>query len=104
MLEIAQAAEVSSGLDWKHALLAALLPAAFLFGRKIGNRASVALAEKLRATGHPQLADASEFLARKFAEIANTAEKQALARAAVDEGLDHPAIEQATQSIPPVKP
>lgn len=93
---LAQGIQLPAALDWKHVLLATAIPCAFLVGRRFANAAEQAAEAKLRAAGHPQAADALNFLARQFASIATEAEKAALSRAASAQGLDHPAIKDAT--------
>lgn len=97
---LAQAAPAAPPLDLTHYLLAAMVPVligiGFAVGKSFGNKAVVALEEKLKATGHPQAAQTVQFLAVEFARIATETEKAALAQAASKQGLDHPAISVAT--------
>ena len=96
-LTLAQAAAstLPAALDWKHVLLATLIPVALLVGHRIGNSAAVAIEAKLKATGHPQAAQAFEFLASQLALVATETEKKAMAQAAQAQGLDHPAVDAA---------
>lgn len=85
-----------AGLDGKHAVLAVLIPVAFLVGRTLARSPAMRLLEEgLRAAGHPHVALALDLLSRKFSEIATDAEKSALARSAAEEGVSHPAIKNA---------
>jgi hypothetical protein len=82
--------------DWRHALVAfasALAPIIWAWWERGGRTWAES---KLVSSGHPQAAETIEFLSSQLGKIATAEEKQALAKAAQDAGLDHPAINKAT--------
>lgn len=97
LLLLAQATADALVLDWKHLVLLMLLPVAGAVGNWIATRGVKLLEDKLKATGHPQAAEAFDLLASAAAKAFTDAEKQALAKAAADAGVDHPAISAATK-------
>lgn len=99
---LAQAADAVTALgpfDWKHLVLALLIPAAGYVGQWLGTRGVALLESKLRSAGHPQAAEAVDLLVANFVKVATAAEKQALAQQAASQGVDHPAIRAATGGV-----